>query len=217
MEHIGDIWPLYRLRVRTAGLELRWPDDGDLAALAALTREPLHDPDQMPFSVPWTDVPADERVRSTVQFHWRCRGQWTPAKWHLPLVAVSDGEVVGTQGMMADDFTVTREVETGSWVGRRFQGQGLATRMRTAMLHLAFRGLGAEVARSAAFSDNPASLRVSEKLGYRADGTETKVRRGEAATMIRLRLARADWKAVVPAAEIEGLERCLPLFGLAST
>lgn len=215
MEHIGDIWPLYRLRVRTAELELRWPDDEDLAALAALSREPLHDPDRMPFSVPWTDAPADERARSTLQFQWRCRGEWTPAKWHLPLVAVRGGEVVGTQGMMADDFAVTREVETGSWVGRRFQGRGVATQMRIAMLHLAFGGLGAATARSGAFSDNPASLRVSEKLGYRPDGTEIKARRGEAATMIRLRLDRSDWEATAPEAEIEGLEPCLPLFGAA--
>ena len=217
MESIGDIWPLYRLRVRTGDIELRWPDDDQLAALAALTREPLHDPEQMPFSMPWTDAPAEERMRSTLQFHWRCRGEWSPAKWHLPLVASRGGEVVGTQGMMGNDFGITREVETGSWVGRRFQNQGLATQMRTAMLHLAFEGLGALRARSGAFTDNAASLRVSEKLGYRPDGTETHVRRGEPGIISRLVLTRERWAECSvsrPEAELEGVGGCLELFGI---
>ncbi len=42
--------------------------------------------------------------------------------------------------------------------------------MRAAVLLLAFDHLGARTARSEAFADNPASLRVSEKLGYAPDG-----------------------------------------------
>jgi len=43
---------------------------------------------------------------------------------------------------------------------------------RAAVLQLAFQGLGAQQAVSAAFEGNPASLRVSRKLGYRDDGIE---------------------------------------------
>ena len=64
--------------------------------------------------------------------------------------------------------------------------------MRRAALQLAFAGLGARAARSEAFADNVASLRVSEKLGYVADGTATVVRRNRPATMIRLLLSRRD-------------------------
>ena len=35
------------------------------------------------------------------QFNWRIRGEWKPEAWHLGLVTVVDGEVVGSQGIRA--------------------------------------------------------------------------------------------------------------------
>jgi RimJ/RimL family protein N-acetyltransferase len=89
--------------------------------------------------------------------------------------------------------------------------------MRTAVLALAFEGLGAEVATSAAFVDNVASERVSRVLGYREDGTDRQAPRGVVQEMRRFRLDRADWLALTrqPVA-IEGLAECLTLLGLAS-
>jgi RimJ/RimL family protein N-acetyltransferase len=217
MTAVETLWPLFGLRLRCAGVELRLPDDDDLAALADLARQPVHDPATMPFSVPWTDAPPEERAAATLRWHWRCRGEWRPESWRLELVAVRGGEVVGTQGLHGADFGVTGEVVSGSWVGGRFQGKGVATAMRTAMLGLAFDGLGARAARSAAFVDNPASLRVSEKLGYRHDGTETLARRGQAAEQVRLVLTRGEWEAGAggrATVEIEGVEACRSLFGL---
>lgn len=219
MGAIQALWPLYGLRLRTGDLELRLPDEELMAELAELTREPIHDPATMPFFVPWTDAPADERVRSTLQWHWRCRGQWSPESWRLELVALRGGVVVGTQGVHGTSFAVTREVETGSWVGGRHQGQGVGSAMRRAVLHLAFAGLGAVAARSGAFSDNPASLRVSERCGYRPDGTETKDRRGERATIVRLLLTREEWEARSaswPEVTMEGVEQSRALFGVLS-
>ncbi len=215
MHPLHGFWPLYGLRLINGALELRLPDEADLAALAELARRGVHDPDEMPFSTPWTDAPPEKRARATVQWQWRQRAAWTPADWHLELVAVEGGRVVGSQGLFAKDFAVTRQVDTGSWVGRELHGRGIATRMRQAVLHLAFAGLGASVARSGAFSDNHASLRVSEKLGYVSDGTETFARRGAPATMVRLALTRQAWdSAPRPPVRIEGLDGCIGDFGL---
>ncbi len=96
----------------------------------------------------------------------------TAARRALELAVIRDGVVVGIQGIGGRDFAVLREVHTGSWLGRRYQRQGIGTQMRAAVLHLAFEGLGAKPAVSAAFEDNPASLGVSRKLGYRDDGIE---------------------------------------------
>ena len=81
----------------------------------------------------------------------------------------------------------------------------------------AFAGLGTLDAVSAAFSDNPASLRVSRKLGYADDGISRTLSRGKPAVTQRLRLSRADWEAhqTVPVS-VHGLEPCLPMFGLAT-
>ena len=216
-------WPLAGLRLRTRArsgqLELRLPDAADLAALAALAEAGLHDPDVQPFSVPWTDVDPAARAQSVLQFHWTCLGSWTPEKWDLNLVVVRDGTVVGTQGVGGKDFAILREVGTGSWLGRQYQGQGIGTAMRAAALALAFDGLGAEFALSAAFTDNRASLAVSRKLGYRDDGMERQVIRGRPAELRRLRIDRAAWLARRDSRTgpgqvvIEGLEPCLPLFG----
>lgn len=214
---IEELWPLFRLRVRTGDLELRVPGDEELAQLADLTREPIHDPSFMPFFEPWTEQPEEERVRGALQWHWRSRAGWTPDDWRLEFVACRNGEVVGTQGMHGRRFAVTREIETGSWVGRRFQGQGVGKAMRRAVLHLAFAGLGAQAARSGAFSDNTASLKVSQRLGYVTDGTETKERQGQAATLVRLLMTRETWEAAAPGwppVSIDGLDPCLAEFGL---
>lgn len=214
---MSEVWPLYSLRLRTGDVELRFPGEADLAELAAVAADGIHDPTTMPFSVPWSDVVPDLRARSVLQWNWKMRAEWDPAEWHLPLVTLRGGRVVGTQGMNSTKFAVTRTVETGSWLGLRYQGSGVGTAMRRAVLHLAFAGLGATVARSGAFVDNPTSLRVSEKLGYVPDGTETLERRGERATIIRLILTKARWEEMSagwPEVTLEGLDAALSMFGV---
>jgi RimJ/RimL family protein N-acetyltransferase len=208
-------WPLADLRLQTPELVLRWPSQDDLCALADLAVAGVHDPEVQPFMVAWTDASPDERARSTLQYHWSCWGSWKPSDWMLELAVVCDGVVVGTQGVGARHFGVLREVNTGSWLGRRYQRQGIGTQMRAAVLALAFDGLGAQWAVSAAFADNPASLGVSRKLGYRDDGTERHLVRGRPALTRRLRLDRTDWQAsrTIPV-QIHGLPPCLPFFGL---
>jgi RimJ/RimL family protein N-acetyltransferase len=210
-------WPLTGLRLETNALELRWPRPDDLEALAELAAAGVHDPDVQPFLVPWTDAPPEERARGLLQYHWSRWGSWKPSDWSLELAVIRDGVVVGTQTAAGREFAALREVRTGSWLGRRYQGQGIGTEMRAAVLHLAFEGLGAREALSEAFEDNLASLRVSRKLGYRDDGVEWYLVRDRPALSRRLRLTRADWQAArtVPV-QIHGLQPCLPLFGLAA-
>lgn len=208
-------WPLFGLRLRTPRLELRLPTPADLDALADLAAEGVHEPAVQPFLVPWTDEPPQRRAQATVQYHWAKWASWQLSDWSLNLVTLAGGTVVGTQGMDARNFAVLREVGTGSWLGLRHQGQGIGTEMRAAVLHLAFAGLGAEFATSGAFADNAASLAVSRKLGYLPDGIERHVVRARPTVTVRFRLDRAAWEAArtVPV-EIEGLEPCLPHFGL---
>ena len=209
-------WPLFALRVRTGPIELRVPDDDDLAALAAVVRAGVHDPAVMPFNVAWSDAEPDERARGLLQHQWRARAEWTPTDWRLSLVVVRAGEVVGVQAMEAQEFAVRREVETGSFLGLAHQRRGTGTLMRQAVLHLAFAGLGARRARSGAFVDNDASWGVSAKLGYESDGTTTASPRGEAVEVRRLLLTRERWEASTrPDVELVGLDACRELFGLA--
>jgi RimJ/RimL family protein N-acetyltransferase len=210
------VWPLFGLRVRTPRLVLRYPDDHDVMALAELAAAGIHDPETMPFSVPWTDAPPSDLRRNTVQHYWLTRGEWSVNRWRLPMAVVHDGAVVGVQDLFATDFPVLRAVATGSWLGLGHQGRGIGTEMRAAILHLAFAGLGAEHAYSGAFDDNAASRAVSAKLGYEDDGRKQVVRRGQPAWLTGYRLARHRWEQQRRAdIAIDGLDACAELFGLA--
>ena len=214
---LTDIWPLFGLVLRTLRLELRVPSLEQLAALAALADEGVHDPAEMPFLVPWTDLPPGPRGRSVLQHQWRQWGELTPQEWRLELVVLADGEPVGLQGIGGTEFAITREVHTGSWLGRRHHGRGIGTEMRAAVLHLAFAGLGADWAVSSALDGNGASIGVSRKLGYADDGIAVQAVRGRRRIDRRFRIDRETWAATqtVPV-EVEGLEPCLDLLGAVS-
>jgi RimJ/RimL family protein N-acetyltransferase len=209
-----DPWPFHQLVLRTPRLELRPDDDAGLRELNEAALAGVHAPGEMPFYVPWTEAPPEVLGRQTMQFYWRNRAEVAPTAWTINFLVRLDGTVIGTQGLKATNFGVTREVSSGSWITRRLQGQGFGTEIRAAVLQFAFDHLGADAARSGAFADNPASRAVSRKLGYREDGTNTLERQDSRATAIRLLLRSEDfvrpgWKLVV-----EGLEPCLPLLGI---
>jgi RimJ/RimL family protein N-acetyltransferase len=195
---------------------LRYPDDNDVIATAELAARGIHPPETMPFSIPWTDIEPPRQQRQSLQHLWGTRARWTREDWSLPMVVVVDDEIVGVQDLLAKDFAVLRIARTGSWLGRSHQGKGIGKEMRSAILHLAFAGLGATAAHSAAFEDNAASRGVSRRLGYEENGRELVVRRGVPASMIGLRLSRERWEATRRRdIAITGLDACLEMFGVA--
>src|ERR1700709_1182424 len=139
-------WPLLDLVVRTPLLDLRPVREADMWDLMELADRGIHDPATMPFLIPWTDLPDRERHISSAQFYWGCWANWTADDWRLPFVVRYDGATVGSSDLRGQRVGEQREVETGSWIGREFQGQGLGTEMRHAALHLAFAGLDAGAA-----------------------------------------------------------------------
>ncbi len=214
---LRDIWPLYRLRLLVDQLELRVPTEAELPAFVAVADAGIHPPEEMPFGIPWTDQPSPARERSSYQWWMRSRAEWTPDDWFLTLGVWVDGEPAGFQDLRARRFQVLRTVGTGSWLGRRFQGRGVGKLMRQAALALAFDHLGAEVAESGAFLDNPASSRVSLGIGYRPDGFTRAAPRGVARDQQRFRMTIEDWRARPrPTVVVEGLDDCRDMFGVAA-
>jgi RimJ/RimL family protein N-acetyltransferase len=214
---LADHLPLHRLRLRTERLELRLPESFDeLAALAETAAAGVHDPDFMPFSIPWTAGTREEVARGTVLWYHRAIGRWDAKHWGIPFFVFHEGAPIGVQVIAGKQFAITREVDSGSWIGRAHQGQGIGTEMRAAVLHLAFAGLDAATARSGSYVGNDASERVSRRLGYRPDGEEFHVVQDQRRHMRRWRLGRDDWEVnrkheVV----IEGLDKdVLEMLGL---
>ena len=215
MDMIVDHFPPLGLRLNTPRLQLRMPSDDDLAQLVDAALSGIHDPAVMPFVVPWTDQTPGRLAQGILQHNWRAMSSWTPESWTFNGVVVHEGTVIGIQDMTAKNFGVARQVGTGSWLAQRYQGRGFGTEMRAAVLHLAFEGLGADAAVSGAFEATAASHGVSRKLGYRRDGTTLVAVRGRQVSEILYRLTREEWEKhrTVPV-EVEGLEPCLPFFGL---
>ena len=201
--------PLTRLRVRTPRLELRIGTDAELRELGRVAVAGIHDPDVMPFEFPWTDDATEESVRD---YHRERLREFSAEDWELGLVVFHRGRPIGIQALGAERFAQRRIVVTGSWLGRAWQGRGLGTEMRAAVLHLAFSGLGAKVARSGAIAGNPQSLGVSRKLGYEVVGSHTVSPRGEPLEHTDVELPRDRFRSPVPV-ELVALDPLLPLFG----
>ena len=134
--------------------------------------------------------------------------------WSLELAVFLDGRPIGSQALAARAFETFHAVNTGSWLGAAHQRRGFGKEMRGAVLDLAFNGLGAELASTEAFLDNPASAGVSRSLGYVTNGIGSLAPEGIARATERFRLTRADWFARPrPTVLIEGLAACREMFG----
>ena len=207
-------WPLFALRLRSERLVLRLPTDDDLVELLAVAKGGIHPSGQMPFGVPWSTATSPDFELGFMQHHWARRATWTPDDWWLNLVVELDGAPIGSQTVRADRFAVMRTVDTGSWLGRGFQGRGLGKEMRAAILAFAFDSLGAQLATTEAFLDNAASNGVSRSLGYRENGFGSLAPEGVARVTQRFRMTAEDWRSRPrPPVAVEGLEACRPLFG----
>lgn len=201
--------------MRTPRLLLTPLADEDLAELLEVVLAGIHAPDAMPFDMPWSTQPRAELVINSLKHYWTQRAVAGPADWEIQFGVHLGDRVIGVQGLHGTDFSALRTVETGSWLGMPFQGQGIGTEMRAAVLMFAFDHLGAVRAESAAFLDNPSSLGVSRKLGYQANGRQWKQRRpGDVAENERLLLAaeafiRPDWHL-----DVRGLQECRDQLGI---
>lgn len=207
---LADIFPPFGLRVTCGDLELRLPDDAELVALADVAVAGIHPPGRRPFLRAWNAGTPEEVRRRMLQYHWAARGRVSAEEWALELAVFRAGEPVGVQGLTARGFRVTRSVGTGSWLALPHHGQGIGKRMRLMALHLIFEGLGADVATTEAFDDNPESNGVTRSLGYAPNGVALQERQGEQVVENRYRMTRAAW-ADRPAAHrldvgLEGVE-----------
>jgi RimJ/RimL family protein N-acetyltransferase len=213
-------YPPLDLAVRTPRLELRGATDARLLELLPVIESGIYDPSgPLPFDDPmslYDESPA--REWRWLRAIWAGRSRVEPDEWwRLYFVVFADGEAVGVQDLTGVRFLTTRTVHTFSWLGLAHQGREIGREMRSAVLHLAFEGLGAARAESEAFVDNHASNRVSLALGYEWDGTGRGTRNGIEAPMVRYVLTRERWLTQRrDDIELLGVERCREMLGLAS-
>lgn len=196
--------PLLALRITAGPVELRGITDDLLGPIADLALD-IHDADFMPFFAPWSLSAPEEMPRVVAQYYWGLRASFSPAQWSADFAVFYDGGLVGVQGFGTSDYLILRTGETGSWLGRRFQGKGIGTAMRQVICAFLIDHLNARRITSGAFADNLASLAVSRKTGYTDNGAEPFNRMGKPATLRRIALEPANLVRYAHELTVEGL------------
>lgn len=210
---LEQIWPPYALQVESGDLSFTVLRESDVPELVELVLDGIHDPARMPFHFPWTDAPAEEVPANYMRYVARVVAGQSADSTNLNLVVRRRGETVGIQALEGEGVGVTRTLETGSWLASRFQGQGLGTAMRQAVCALAFDHLGIERVTSWAFMDNPASLAVSRKVGYRPNGRRWLASRGRPAEQQGLLLTPQTFVRGDPI-QVRGVDEVRDFFAL---
>ena len=206
-----------QVRVSTPTIELAGATDDLLGELQHAVWEGKATAEPAPYDDPmslYEDDP-DVRVRRWLQGVWRGRGSVTADFWRLHFVVMVDGQPVGMQDLIGDQFGTYGTVGSFSWLSSDVRRQGVGTEMRQAILHLAFEGLGATEATTEAFLDNPGSNGVSRALGYHENGVAWATRRGQPGLMQRWRLTHEDWVAHRRTdIDLHGIEECKESLGI---
>jgi RimJ/RimL family protein N-acetyltransferase len=213
-------WPLFELRVTTPQLTLRLPTDAELMRLADRAAGRVLPPEQAIFMTEWTQLPSPRFERNLMQFHWRLRADWTPARWWLALGIYPTGEedAVGGIDATTEQFARTRAATSGWWLLQEWRGRGLGREALAALAHLLFDGLDAHEVRAIVHPDNAASLGAARAAGFIHDGTERSIGGdGVAYDAVRVLLRRDGWTQRRRAdIAIAGLDGCRELFGVRS-
>jgi RimJ/RimL family protein N-acetyltransferase len=209
-------YPLLNVEIRTPRLTLLGASDDLLERLVPVIREGVVTPGQVPFDDPmslYEDSP--QREWKWLRAIWAGRARASPQWWRCYFVVVVDGNPIGMQDLIGTDFAALGTVSTFSWLQPSSRRLGLGAEMRSAILHLAFAGLGAREASSEAFTDNDASNAVSRALGYEPNGTTWATRRGDPALLTAWKLTREQWEqSRRDDIQLTGVEACWPVLGL---
>ena len=178
--------------LRTPRLELRPDDDAGLLELVDVAYAGVHPPERD--AVPARRGPTPIRATSAAgccSTSGRSGPRWRPERWalHFLVRRRRPGDRHAEPDRRAASACCVRSAPAPGWAGST--RAGLGTEMRAAVLQFAFDHLGAQRARSTAFSDNAASLPGLGRAGLppRRHAQPSR-RRGGQHSVIRLLLDR---------------------------
>jgi 8-oxo-dGTP diphosphatase len=180
-----------RAQMRTQRLHLRWLHQDDARAVQAgcnnwnvakmLARVPH----------PYPDGLAEDWIAGQAAIRARNDG----ATYAVTL----DGTLIGVMGIdrIEDGHGSGTNLEIGYWLDEPFWGRGYATEAGQAAIAIAFADFGAPHLTSGHFTENTASGKVLEKLGFAYTGTSTRpcTARGHDMPAREMRMPRSKWAA----------------------
>ncbi|MDF1767888.1 GNAT family N-acetyltransferase [Maricaulis sp.] len=147
-------------RIETERLLMRLPEMGDAANISTFLGDYDVAKNTARVPHPYPILAAEMWVMTT-------RASWQPGG-NLSLTVEMDGEVVGGGGVFKR--TPDADWEIGYWIGKPWWGRGLATELGQGLVDYARDTLGTRRVIAGYYTDNPASGRVLEKLGFQHAG-----------------------------------------------
>tara|TARA_R110002095_G_scaffold113805_1_gene99328 strand:- start:67 stop:564 length:498 start_codon:yes stop_codon:yes gene_type:complete len=115
---------------------------------------------------PMLDIVADYRVVEMVgSWPWPAQPAFTKMRLTTPEAQAGKVQAICVNGVLAGTIGLVRG-EIGYLLGRRFWGQGFASKAVAGFLAELHARFGPQVLEAGAYADNPASARVLEKLGF---------------------------------------------------
>ena len=114
-------------------------------------------------------------------------------------ITLDGGDLIGVMDLFRSAPDAVLEI--GYWIGKDYWGQGLSTEAAKAIISEARDTLGVKALIAGVFADNPASLRVLEKLGFKLTGEDEmyfSMGRLEKARSLTLRLDFAEAAKAMP-------------------
>jgi RimJ/RimL family protein N-acetyltransferase len=211
----SDEWPCgaLTLGVPSRAIELRPASDADAVVMGRIVHDllPAHERHFTPRLSARRGAVAEETAENFRARTAENRAAMSAEAWSVPFAVVLDGEVVGMQSTMADDFPLARSVRTGSFLDAAVRGRSVGPLARALVIEFCVTVLGAREMLTGHMTANHASRRVSERLGYVPIGEEQHEFDGVTYTSHLLRLSAQDWQArrrrpLVPGVTIADLQ-----------
>ena len=181
-----------RLPIVGSRLLLRVPELTDAPAIADALQDrqvtrPIH-------------LPARYSVRDAREFIRRSKqGLGEGSKCDLFVTLRETGEIIGGCGLdqIRLDF---RNAHVGYWIARPQWGKGYASEAASLLISAGFRELGLHRVHTGAFPDNPRSMRVLRRLGFRIEGRarEDRIVDGRYRDLILFGLLRPEFRPFRP-------------------
>jgi len=115
-------------------------------------------------------LPARYTIRDAREYIQRsARGVEDGSSYGLSIFLRNSGELVGGCGLDHVD-SVHRNAHVGYWIAQPHWGQGFASEAASLLISAGFRDLGLHRIHTGVFPDNPRSMRVLRRLGFRTEG-----------------------------------------------
>ncbi len=122
--------------------------------------------------------------------------------FHLVVTGTEDDQEVVVGGVGLRMHRTDRVADLGYWVGRRFWGHGVASEAVGRLVRWALANLDLDQIEASVATDNPGSVTVLRKIGFRQVGTGTQkfLARGGEHPVLRFEAAREDMHGAKPEA-----------------